>query len=94
MRELEKIKKERVEDERKKQEHQEQEEEEEKDNAIKFGNPLLEMGQQSSFNMKKRWYDDVVFKNQARDEPQKKKRFINDTIRSDFHRKFLSKYIQ
>ena len=41
-----------------------------------------------------RWYDDVVFKNQAKDEPQRKKRFINDTIRNDFHRKFLSKYIQ
>ena len=41
-----------------------------------------------------RWDDDVVFKNQARDEPVAKKRFINDTIRNDFHRKFLSKYIQ
>ena len=41
-----------------------------------------------------RWDDDVVFKNQARDEPQVKKRFINDTIRNDFHRKFLTKFIQ
>ena len=24
----------------------------------------------------------------------KKKKFINDTIRNDFHRKFLSKYIR
>lgn len=35
----------------------------------------------------RRWDEDVVFKNQARDEPAKKKRFINDTVRSDFHRK-------
>jgi protein CWC15 len=35
-----------------------------------------------------------VFKNQARDEPQLKKRFINDTIRNDFHRRFLNKYIE
>lgn len=41
-----------------------------------------------------RWYDDVVFKNQARDEPETKKRFINDTTRNDFARKFMKKYIQ
>lgn len=41
-----------------------------------------------------RWDDDVVFKNQARGETKKAKRFINDTIRSDFHRKFLHKYMK
>ena len=41
-----------------------------------------------------RWDDDVVFKNTCRNEPVKKKRFINDTIRNDFHKKFLQKYIQ
>lgn len=42
-----------------------------------------------------KWDDDVVFKNQAKghnDRPQK--RFINDTIRSDFHRRFLDRYIK
>ena len=34
-----------------------------------------------------RWDDDIVFKNQARDEPELKKKFVNDTVRSDFHRK-------
>jgi len=43
--------------------------------------------------IKRRWNDDVVFRNQARDEPEHKKRFINDTIRSDFHRSFLKKFI-
>ncbi len=43
--------------------------------------------------VKRRWDDDVVFKNQAKDEKKLEKRFINDTIRSDFHRKFLAKYI-
>ncbi|CAL5335507.1 unnamed protein product [Camellia sinensis] len=38
-----------------------------------------------------RWDDDVVFKNQARGESKAPKRFINDTIRNDFHRKFLPK---
>lgn len=41
-----------------------------------------------------RWDDDVVFKNQARGELKPAKRFINDTIRNDFHRKFLNKYMK
>jgi protein CWC15 len=35
-----------------------------------------------------------VFRNQARNVPEQKKRFINDTIRNDFHKKFLNKYIK
>jgi len=35
-----------------------------------------------------------VFKNQSRDEPKYEKRFINDTTRNDFHRKFLDKYVR
>lgn len=41
-----------------------------------------------------RWDDDVVFKNQARGEIKATKRFINDTIRNDFHKKFLQKYMK
>jgi len=42
-----------------------------------------------------RWDDDVVFKNCARGEVDKKeRRFINDTLRSDFHKKFMEKYIK
>ena len=44
--------------------------------------------------IKRRWNDDVVFRNQARDEPEHKKRFINDTIRSDFHRSFIKKFMK
>lgn len=56
------------------------------------GNPLLNNA--TSFNVKRRWDDDVVFKNQARGEAKIAKRFINDTIRNDFHRKFLQKYMK
>jgi protein CWC15 len=35
-----------------------------------------------------------VFKNQARGEPEQKKRFINDTVRSDFHLRFLKRYVR
>ena len=44
--------------------------------------------------LKRRWDDDVVFRNQTRTEPKKPRRFVNDTVRSDFHRRFLAKYIQ
>jgi protein CWC15 len=49
----------------------------------------------TKFGAKRRWNDDVVFKNQAKDVAEKKpKRFINDTIRSDFHRSFLHKFMK
>ena len=41
-----------------------------------------------------RWDEDVIFKNQSRGEPKAVKRFINDTVRSDFHQKFLQRYIR
>lgn len=45
--------------------------------------------------MKRRWDDDVVFKNQARGtEKQEGKEFVNDLLRSDFHRRFMSKYVR
>lgn len=45
--------------------------------------------------VKRRWDDDVVFKNCAKGEPDSsKKGFINDTLRSEFHKKFMEKYIK
>jgi len=44
--------------------------------------------------LKRKWNDDIVFKNQARDEPKLQKRFVNDTIRSDFHRKFMYRFMK
>jgi protein CWC15 len=63
--------------------------------AALLGNPLLQGGGEgASGKIKRRWNDDVVFRNQARGEPeQNKKRFINDTVRNDFHKRFLSKYV-
>ncbi|KAL6553356.1 hypothetical protein OROGR_007198 [Orobanche gracilis] len=63
-----------------------------KEEQLMCGNPLL--NNPASFSVKKRWDDDVVFKNQTRGETKTPKRFINDTIRSDFHRKFLQKYMK
>ncbi|TGZ36851.1 hypothetical protein CRM22_011393 [Opisthorchis felineus] len=59
------------------------------------GNPLLNASGPSEFKVKRRWDDDVVFKNCARGEIDHTKRgFINDTLRSEFHKKFMKKYIQ
>jgi protein CWC15 len=97
MRELEKIKKER-EEERLRKDAEERKAAEDKARAeILEGNPLMQAqaaAASSSAKMKRRWNDDVVFKNQSRNEPDVKKRFINDTIRNDFHRRFLNKYVQ
>jgi len=94
MRELEKIKKERAADEEKKETERVEKEEKERADAILLGNPLLSKGEEPKMGgLKRRWDDDVVFKNQSRSEQAKKKNFINDTIRSDFHKKFLKKYI-
>ncbi|KAK2143737.1 hypothetical protein LSH36_816g00039 [Paralvinella palmiformis] len=41
------------------------------------------------------WDDDVVFKNCAKGEEDKRLRgFINDALRSEFHKKFMDKYIK
>ncbi|VDK43367.1 unnamed protein product [Taenia asiatica] len=64
------------------------------ENILK-GNPLLNNTNSSEFKVKRRWDDDVVFKNCARGEVDHSKRgFINDTLRSEFHKKFMRKYIQ
>jgi len=62
--------------------------------AAMIGNPLLATGEEADGKLKRRWNDDVVFRNQAKGEPKLKKRFINDTIRNDFHKRFLNKFIR
>lgn len=59
------------------------------------GNPLVQglEGLGGQAKIKRKWNDDVVFRNQAQSEPEVKKRFVNDTIRNDFHRNFLRKYV-
>ena len=44
--------------------------------------------------MRKKWYEETVFKNQSRGEPEQRKRFINDTVRNDFHLRFLHRYFK
>lgn len=91
MRELAKIKKEREEEEEKKKEEQRKQDERSQREEIMKGNPLVAGA--GNVSLKRSWDDDTVFKNQARTAPKQKQRFINDAVRSDFHRKFLNKYV-
>ncbi|XP_050461488.1 protein CWC15 homolog B [Cataglyphis hispanica] len=98
MAQLNKIKKERAEEQAKKEMEKRQEEERIRMENILSGNPLLNYSSQSGrvdMKVRRRWDDDVVFKNCARSEPKKKHDiFINDSLRSEFHRKFMEKYVK
>ncbi|KAK1751715.1 Pre-mRNA-splicing factor Cwf15/Cwc15 [Echria macrotheca] len=91
-RELERVRRERAEKREREERERAAAEEEARERDIALGNPLLN---KPDFNIKRRWDDDVVFKNQARGTEDKgKKEFINDLLRSDFHKKFMSKYVR
>lgn len=100
--ELNKIKRERAQETAKKDLEQKQEEERIRMENILSGNPLLNYSSGSKatasgsdLKIKRRWDDDVVFKNCARSEPDKKgSLFVNDSLRSEFHKKFMEKYIK
>lgn len=97
--ELNKIKKERAMEQAKKEIERRQEEERIRMENILSGNPLLTHYSAGSakpeHKVKRRWDDDVVFKNCAKSEPEKKTNvFINDSLRSEFHKKFMEKYVK
>ena len=93
MRELERVKREKALKREKEEAERRQAEEDARVRDIARGNPLLN---KADFTMKRRWDDDVVFKNQARgtDDRNKPKEFINDMLRSDFHKRFMNKYVR
>ncbi|XP_055345874.1 protein CWC15 homolog [Paramacrobiotus metropolitanus] len=95
MAELNRIKKEREAEQVKKDESRKVEEERIRMENLLHGNPLLTK-KGGDFTVKRRWDDDVVFKNCAKgqDERNKQKNFINDSLRSEFHKKFMDKYIK
>ncbi|KAK4146206.1 Pre-mRNA-splicing factor Cwf15/Cwc15 [Dichotomopilus funicola] len=100
-RELERVRRERQEKREAEERARQAAEQEERERDIALGNPLLnnsnDQGRKAAdFQMKRRWDDDVVFKNQARGTEEKGKRteFINDLLRSDFHKRFMNKYVR
>ncbi|XP_052830677.1 spliceosome-associated protein CWC15 homolog [Octopus bimaculoides] len=94
MEELKKIKKERLAEAAKLEAERKVEEERIRKENILKGNPLLNQ-EKIDFKVKRRWDDDVVFKNCAKGGDDRKGRgFINDTLRSEFHKKFMEKYVK
>jgi len=92
--ELAKIRKEREEAKRKQEEREREEEEAKLAEVAQTGNPLLNSNGGGG-KLKRKWNDDVVFRNQSRTEPDsQKKRFINDTVRNDFHKRFMDRYVR
>ena len=89
-RELERVRRERLEKREKEERERAAAEEAEKEKDIALGNPLLN---KPDFTMKRRWDDDVVFKNQARgtDDKGKKKEFINVCFSGLFEPSHLSR---
>mmetsp|Transcript_10377 Transcript_10377/g.38487 ORF Transcript_10377/g.38487 Transcript_10377/m.38487 type:complete len:234 (-) Transcript_10377:3302-4003(-) len=58
-------------------------------------NPLLQGASSSSAtsgatSLKRKWNSSTIFNDQAKQEKRKKARFINDTLRNDFHRDFMN----
>ncbi|KAG9079642.1 hypothetical protein FRC06_007607 [Ceratobasidium sp. 370] len=102
--ELEKIKRERAAEEERKAREISEGKARDREEDIAMGNPLLNLeaalgGQRSSnkpgtFAVKKRWDDDVIFKNQASASDGPTGQFVNDLLRTEFHRKFMAKFIK
>lgn len=107
--ELERIKKEREFEKAKKNAEEQERLEQEATEKAAAGNPLLNLSvfqdeisdtasvatsSMPAFAVKRRWDDDVIFRSQSRKEEKGTPRFINDTIRNDFHRRFMRKYVR
>ncbi|KAI0789630.1 Pre-mRNA-splicing factor Cwf15/Cwc15 [Abortiporus biennis] len=109
LRELEKIKRERAEEKQRQEREESDKTAAEREAEIATANPLLNLaaalGQTptgvnttvpGTFAVKRRWDDDLIFKNQAMNSRDKDKsgQFVNDLLRTEFHKKFMSKFIK
>jgi len=109
LRELEKIKRERAEEKERQEVEQSATQAAAREIEVATANPLLNLAAQlgqltpggvnttipGTFAVKRRWDDDLIFKNQAmatRDKPQGQ--FVNDLLRTEFHKKFMQKFIK
>lgn len=63
--------------------------------VVLAGNPLMAGGSggEAEFGVKRAFGDDTVFRNAARAPPAKAaKTFVNDTVRSEFHKRFMRRF--
>lgn len=96
-RQLERIKREKTEEKERKEREEAEAAKREREERMAGANPLMQGEEGATGGPRvavKKWYEETIFKNQAAGEQQYKKRFINDTVRNDFHKRFLAKYVQ
>lgn len=104
MAELARIKQERAEEKARLEAENSAKSEADREAEIATGNPLLNLqaalGQTpssasttSTFTVQRRWDDDLIFKNQSAGHSDKPKKgeFVNDLLRSEFHKKFMQR---
>lgn len=107
LRELEKIKRERAEEKARQEREESATKAAVREAEIATSNPLLNLaaalGQSpgvnttvpGTFSVKRRWDDDLIFKNQAMNQKRDSSgQFVNDLLRTEFHKKFMSKFIK
>ncbi|KAN0132689.1 Pre-mRNA-splicing factor Cwf15/Cwc15 [Lactarius tabidus] len=106
LRELEKIKRERAAEQARVDQAEAEATEAEREAQIATANPLLNLAAAlgntpgisttapGTFAVKRRWDDDLVFKNQAIGDKDRQGRFVNDLLRTEFHKKFMSRFIK
>jgi len=108
LRELEKIKRERAEEKAREDAQQSAQQAADREAQLATSNPLLNLaaalGQDSAginttapgtFSVKRRWDDDLIFKNQAMSARKTEGgKFVNDLLRTEFHKKFMTKFVK
>lgn len=107
LRELEKIKRERAEEKTRQEREQSAAQAAVREIEVATSNPLLNLaaalGQTpginttvpGTFSVKRRWDDDLIFKNQAMNQKKEGSgQFVNDLLRTEFHKKFMTKFIK
>ncbi|KAF8627629.1 hypothetical protein AX15_004325 [Amanita polypyramis BW_CC] len=108
LKELERIKRQRAEEKARQEQEQSAQDTAARELDIATKNPLLNLaaalGQSpgglnttapGTFAVKRRWDDDLIFKNQATNLKDKSaNQFVNDLLRTEFHKKFMSRFIK
>ncbi|KAH7099930.1 Cwf15/Cwc15 cell cycle control protein, partial [Auriculariales sp. MPI-PUGE-AT-0066] len=107
LRELEKIKRERAEEKARQDAASQAQTDADREMDVATANPLLNLaaalGQSTpslstnapgTFAVKRRWDDDLIFKNQAVNNEKPTGQFVNDLLRTEFHRKFMGRFIK
>lgn len=93
-REYERIKREREEETKRKEQAKLEELKQREQEAILRRNPLLNQDLGGDYTLNRKWWEETVFSNQTMNQISEKKEYVNDTVRSAFHRKFMAKVIQ